>query len=215
MCIIADVKPYDPWMNMVDSKPLTLNYEKCSHYKIYSENFNKYCINCKSYNVTTYYNNIYKIYNTFKEEEVFYYKNKCVACKIEWYNINISYCSICNGAMINIDSNLNKCICTEKIKHINEKKHIIYATKLIEKSIQLKSTISLIPVGLYKRSWKSYVKPTICKMSDKLISSNSNEPRQKPNVLIYSVNSNTIELSQNKLVKSRLFMKLKKYLCCF
>lgn len=134
---------FDSLDNISESKPLSWDPRLRSNEidKIYSGEFliNLNCIKCKSHNITTFYTDIYKIYCTFDKIERLYYKNKCIACENSWYDIDISYCIICNGAMINFDSNLNRCICIDKPKRTREKKHIIYANNIIHNKIELES----------------------------------------------------------------------------
>jgi hypothetical protein len=91
------------------------------------------CIICNSTNTKVSHNHNYRLYNTFDRIDRIYYKNICKDCDIEWYNVDISYCTDCTGYLINFECNhpLCKCIFSdrERAMKVKGKKCIVFGDK--------------------------------------------------------------------------------------
>jgi len=137
-----------PINNYFKSYPLTWDSDLQSYEidAIYSAGtvYIPHCVIC-SLNLSNEFKNnvevkpncVHKIYCTFDLLERRYKKNICKTCNIKWYNVDISYCTECNGYLVNECSNHNVCNCvfSDRIKRaqkVKGKKCIIFDDNKME-----------------------------------------------------------------------------------
>lgn len=132
--LYSNISQLYPINNYLKSYPLTWNHNLPSYEidKIYSSGIinNTNCIICDSI-ATTNINSFHSVFCTFDHLERKYHKNICVKCNIQWYNVNITYCTDCDGYLINQCNNHNICNCvfSDRIKRaqtVKCKKCIIF-----------------------------------------------------------------------------------------
>jgi hypothetical protein len=111
-----------PKNNYSKSYPLTFNHSLPSHEldRIYSGVFSPpipLCFICdfktqQQCKVIVDYKYDHRICCTFDHLERIYYRNECYNCNIKWYNVIVSYCTECDGYLIDkcINHSLCKCV---------------------------------------------------------------------------------------------------------